>query len=130
MAKPSVWAAWGELIGEWLILRFQMAARSSPPAISPRDVVLLSRSEIPSAKGHSTAKKGRATAPSCNGEPEQRQQNCNANLGDSQVPGNQGGGGGCGRNRTGDTRIFSPLLYQLSYTAVARGGEIASRILN
>ena len=24
-------------------------------------------------------------------------------------------GGGVGRNRTGDTRIFSPLLYQLSY---------------
>src|SRR4051812_8968119 len=27
--------------------------------------------------------------------------------------------GGWGRNRTGDTRIFSPLLYQLSYPAVA-----------
>ena len=25
--------------------------------------------------------------------------------------------GGKGRNRTGDTRIFSPLLYQLSYPA-------------
>jgi hypothetical protein len=25
--------------------------------------------------------------------------------------------GGWGRNRTGDTRIFSPLLYQLSYPA-------------
>ena len=24
-------------------------------------------------------------------------------------------GGGATRNRTGDTRIFSPLLYQLSY---------------
>ena len=26
--------------------------------------------------------------------------------------------GGFGRNRTADTRIFSPLLYQLSYKAV------------
>ena len=26
---------------------------------------------------------------------------------------------GQGRNRTGDTRIFSPLLYQLSYLAEA-----------
>ena len=26
-------------------------------------------------------------------------------------------GGGQGRDRTGDTRIFSPLLYQLSYLA-------------
>ena len=25
---------------------------------------------------------------------------------------------GWGQNRTGDTRIFSPLLYQLSYPAV------------
>ena len=30
--------------------------------------------------------------------------------------------GGQGRNRTTDTRIFSPLLYQLSYLAVARCG--------
>ena len=29
-----------------------------------------------------------------------------------------GGSGGQGRNRTTDTRIFSPLLYQLSYLAV------------
>ena len=29
--------------------------------------------------------------------------------------------GGQGRNRTADTRIFSPLLYQLSYQAVSRG---------
>ena len=29
-------------------------------------------------------------------------------------------GSGQGRNRTADTRIFSPLLYQLSY--LARGG--------
>ena len=28
--------------------------------------------------------------------------------------------GGQGRNRTIDTRIFSPLLYQLSYLAVSR----------
>ena len=26
--------------------------------------------------------------------------------------------GGSGRNRTADTRIFSPLLYQLSYRAI------------
>src|SRR4249919_509453 len=32
--------------------------------------------------------------------------------------------GGQGRNRTTDTRIFSPLLYQLSYLAVpARSGS-------
>ena len=29
--------------------------------------------------------------------------------------------GGQGRNRTTDTRIFSPLLYQLSYLAAAGG---------
>ena len=28
--------------------------------------------------------------------------------------------GGQGRNRTADTRIFSPLLYQLSYLAAGR----------
>ena len=28
---------------------------------------------------------------------------------------------GQGRNRTADTRIFSPLLYQLSYLAVGAG---------
>jgi hypothetical protein len=28
--------------------------------------------------------------------------------------------GGLGRNRTTDTRIFNPLLYQLSYQAEAR----------
>ena len=27
--------------------------------------------------------------------------------------------GGQGRNRTADTRIFSPLLYQLSYLAMS-----------
>ena len=29
--------------------------------------------------------------------------------------------GGLGRNRTTDTRIFNPLLYQLSYLAVKEG---------
>ena len=29
--------------------------------------------------------------------------------------------GGLGRDRTADTRIFSPLLYQLSYQAVTKG---------
>jgi hypothetical protein len=29
--------------------------------------------------------------------------------------------GGQGRNRTTDTRIFNPLLYQLSYLAEGRG---------
>lgn len=29
----------------------------------------------------------------------------------------QGVGGGRGQNRTADTRIFNPLLYQLSYQA-------------
>src|SRR4026209_1941565 len=32
--------------------------------------------------------------------------------------------GGQGRNRTSDTRIFSPLLYQLSYLACRRRGRI------
>ena len=32
----------------------------------------------------------------------------------------QGKSGGLGRNRTTDTRIFNPLLYQLSYQAEAR----------
>ena len=30
------------------------------------------------------------------------------------------GFGGQGRDRTGDTRIFSPLLYQLSYLATVK----------
>ena len=30
--------------------------------------------------------------------------------------------GGQGRNRTNDTRIFSPLLYQLSYLAIEAPG--------
>ena len=32
----------------------------------------------------------------------------------------QGKNGGQGRNRTNDTRIFSPLLYQLSYLAIGQ----------
>ena len=31
--------------------------------------------------------------------------------------------GGQGRNRTADTRIFSPLLYQLSYLATLLAGN-------
>ncbi len=31
-----------------------------------------------------------------------------------------GNNGGLGRNRTTDTRIFNPLLYRLSYQAVAQ----------
>jgi hypothetical protein len=31
--------------------------------------------------------------------------------------------GGLGRNRTADTRIFSPLLYQLSYQARGASGQ-------
>ncbi|MBS1248296.1 MAG: hypothetical protein H6R48_1085, partial [Proteobacteria bacterium] len=31
--------------------------------------------------------------------------------------------GGQGRNRTNDTRIFSPLLYQLSYLAKSRAAR-------
>src|SRR5207248_474340 len=34
---------------------------------------------------------------------------------------------GQGRDRTADTRIFSPLLYQLSYLAQIRTGKIESR---
>ena len=34
--------------------------------------------------------------------------------------------GGQGRNRTTDTRIFSPLLYQLSYLAFSWGARDAS----
>jgi hypothetical protein len=33
--------------------------------------------------------------------------------------------GGQGRNRTIDTRIFSPLLYQLSYLANVESGATA-----
>ena len=35
--------------------------------------------------------------------------------------------GGPGRNRTGDTGIFSPLLYQLSYRAKCNGGPDGNR---
>src|SRR5882762_23346 len=35
--------------------------------------------------------------------------------------------GGQGRNRTTDTRIFSPLLYQLSYLAAGDGGRVLDR---
>jgi hypothetical protein len=31
--------------------------------------------------------------------------------------------GGLGRSRTADTRIFSPLLYQLSYQATAANAD-------
>src|SRR5512133_2446323 len=36
--------------------------------------------------------------------------------------------GGSARNRTGDTRIFSPLLYQLSYRATSRKGTAKGRL--
>ena len=32
--------------------------------------------------------------------------------------------GGTDRNRTSDTRIFSPLLYQLSYRAICEGAKL------
>lgn len=32
-------------------------------------------------------------------------------------------GGAAGRNRTGDPRIFSPLLYQLSYRGAKHGAD-------
>jgi hypothetical protein len=35
--------------------------------------------------------------------------------------------GGLGRSRTADTRIFSPLLYQLSYQARAASGNGSKR---
>lgn len=34
---------------------------------------------------------------------------------------------GVGRNRTGDTWIFSPLLYQLSYRTAERTAKIAAQ---
>jgi hypothetical protein len=36
--------------------------------------------------------------------------------------------GGDGRNRTADTRIFSPLLYQLSYITLKRGCKSRRRM--
>ena len=42
--------------------------------------------------------------------------------------------GGLGRNRTTDTRIFNPLLYQLSYQAFrkrfSRGADFGSDLTN
>jgi hypothetical protein len=35
--------------------------------------------------------------------------------------------GGQGRNRTTDTRIFNPLLYQLSYLAIYLEGRVLNR---
>ena len=35
--------------------------------------------------------------------------------------------GGQGRNRTTDTRIFSPLLYQLSYLALRTRPDVQAR---
>ena len=35
----------------------------------------------------------------------------------------KGVGGAQGRNRTTDTRIFNPLLYQLSYLGLSRAGS-------
>ncbi len=37
------------------------------------------------------------------------------------------GGGASGQSRTGDTRIFSPLLYQLSYRGIWRPGTGSNR---
>ena len=37
--------------------------------------------------------------------------------------------GGLGRNRTTDTRIFNPLLYQLSYQAVGKNEIIHEKII-
>ena len=34
-----------------------------------------------------------------------------------------------GRNRTSDTRIFSPLLYQLSYLGIEKGSDEISTLL-
>ena len=39
----------------------------------------------------------------------------------------EGANGGQGRNRTADTGIFSPLLYQLSYLAMKCGVVRAGR---
>ncbi len=36
--------------------------------------------------------------------------------------------GGWTRVRTGDTRIFSPLLYQLSYPAISGEGRLFNRL--
>jgi hypothetical protein len=49
----------------------------------------------------------------------------------SEAQDNDGLDGGQGRNRTTDTRIFSPLLYQLSYLAIRAGPRrgTAGRVL-
>ena len=39
-------------------------------------------------------------------------------------------GGGQGRNRTADTRIFNPLLYQLSYLAAVEFGILRKKNAN
>ena len=38
-------------------------------------------------------------------------------------------GGAQGRNRTADTRIFNPLLYQLSYLGILIGGGVAPSLV-
>ena len=40
----------------------------------------------------------------------------------------EGWNGAQGRNRTSDTRIFSPLLYQLSYLGLAAGKPSEARL--
>ncbi len=42
-------------------------------------------------------------------------------IGEHRLSLNRCAASGQGRNRTGDTRIFSPLLYQLSYLAELYG---------
>ena len=37
--------------------------------------------------------------------------------------------GASGRSRTNDTRIFSPLLYQLSYLGIEKGSDEISTLL-
>ena len=44
-----------------------------------------------------------------------------------EVPDKGACNGGRGRNRTADTGIFNPLLYQLSYPATGEGGMIRGR---
>jgi competence protein ComEC len=43
---------------------------------------------------------------------------------DASDRGEERGSGGWSQNRTGDTRIFSPLLYRLSYPAFPQGREL------
>ncbi len=60
------------------------------------------------------------------GAESNRQPRC-ADVGRSAVRGSArcSSDGGQGQNRTADTRIFSPLLYQLSYLAIGEGGKAA-----